>query len=464
MGLRCARGASAERILNVVGKLCDRQVALMRHSRPDMTLIELLVPTIVITALVASLVPTSSTAREPSRWPETHVGELLEELESLQNARKTGSLAWEQTMRRLIELGPDAVPELVKALDATPTEDRMMLRSIPFVLRGIGDKRAIPALIRAIPRCFGPDGSDMGYRCGDRELLAFMQKHDNSKITRFFTYSYGRPRNEVFRTLMKWTGESFDWQQLAFVSASYGSPRQIQLKEQLFLENAHRWANWWKQNWNEYVDDPVLAKIELPPIVDEQPLDHHLDATKPLRRVGGPSNMLVQSVYAGESGRIFRDLDTGRWSGLPRKWYKLSREEIESSMTAIIQWASSEGFELMGTEIGDPADPTYMIQPINLRVWELPESYPRDGSVQELIHFGNSFDRPILASETEAGLSAYDNGAVFFFITAEETPGKLRLGVQIIDSNIQRETLPSDSRLDSRRQWLGRRVDLSILE
>lgn len=132
-------------------------------------------------------------------------------------------------MKSLIELGPDAVSALSDALDKTAQDDRLMLRSIPFVLRGIGDKRAVPALIRAIPKCFGADGSDMGYHCEDAELLKFMQQHDSSdnhdpNRGPERGYHYGRPVNEVFPTLEKWTGHKDALHQLYNVDGRQRRP------------------------------------------------------------------------------------------------------------------------------------------------------------------------------------------------------------------------------------------------
>ena len=51
-------------------------------------------------------------------------------------------------LKALVDEGPAAVPELIAELDAT--DDDIMLRNLGFILRAIGDKRAVPALIRAL--------------------------------------------------------------------------------------------------------------------------------------------------------------------------------------------------------------------------------------------------------------------------------------------------------------------------
>ena len=62
-------------------------------------------------------------------------------------------------MRTLIEIGKPGIPKLIEELDQT---DRYLtLQALGFVLRSINDPRAIPALIRAIPRTLQPE--DCGY-------------------------------------------------------------------------------------------------------------------------------------------------------------------------------------------------------------------------------------------------------------------------------------------------------------
>jgi hypothetical protein len=70
---------------------------------------------------------------------------------------------WAGAVRELIEIGKPAVPELVAELDRTDHDAE--LRALGFVLRGIGDVRAVPALIRAIPRTLRPGGLRLRRRC-----------------------------------------------------------------------------------------------------------------------------------------------------------------------------------------------------------------------------------------------------------------------------------------------------------
>src|SRR5205807_5307890 len=110
--------------------------------------------------------------------PDSTVNKLLDGLEE-EAAVNRFKDPWAWRIKGLIEQGPDAVPDLIAELDATDND--MMLRSLGFILLAIGDKRAVPALIRALPKALRKPGSDMGCRAEDPELMALMRKHDLDK-------------------------------------------------------------------------------------------------------------------------------------------------------------------------------------------------------------------------------------------------------------------------------------------
>jgi beta-lactamase regulating signal transducer with metallopeptidase domain len=414
-------------------------------------------------------------ATEPPRdWPDTKFGRLMLELEVLQNQRRFGQLDWERTMRELILLGPGAVPELIAALDATPSDDRLMLRSIPFIMRGIGDKRTIPALIRAIPRCGGDGGSDIAYRCEDPELLKFLQTHDNNERDDRSCYSYGRPINEVFRTLERWTGVSHGWKQLAFVwHRNKGTPRQRQLQQALFNNNAQRWAHWWEEHWQEHVADSQWADVRLPDFDRELPVEYHLDHNKPLKHGPGRSQ-IAESVYAVKSGRTFYDLDTRRECGLPETWRGRSRDELEAVQDDIIAWARTEGFDVMGTEIDHQNRRHYALAAIDLEAWEIPMAFwlsesrlhsmlerseqpMGEVSAQFMIDSGRPIENLLAHFDSDKQVYNHDQIATFFCITSEGTPGLLYLGVEVKDTNVIPGPLMGDDELNPKGYRKGRR-------
>ena len=123
------------------------------------------------------------------------MGRLLDRLEGQDAGSAQFSESWLRTLKEIVDLGPDAVPELVDELDAT--NDNMMLRCMGFTLRAIGDKRAVPALIRAIPKTLLPPGSDMGLQVEDADLLKFAQQNNLDKRAHGKEYDFGRPVREI---------------------------------------------------------------------------------------------------------------------------------------------------------------------------------------------------------------------------------------------------------------------------
>jgi hypothetical protein len=80
------------------------------------------------------------------------------------------------------------------------------LRLLGFTLLAIGDPRAVPALIRAIPRTLRPAGSDCGFQLSDPELREFMSQHHLSGPDQRGYISLGRPVREIFTALQKISG------------------------------------------------------------------------------------------------------------------------------------------------------------------------------------------------------------------------------------------------------------------
>ncbi len=110
-----------------------------------------------------ALIQATDDPKPRPKHQDTEVGKLLTKLDAAQP--RAGQDEWAMVLRDLILLGPKAVPELITEMDAAKSD--MSMRCLAFVLRGIGDKRAVPCLIRAIPRTCIPPGSDMGYQ-GER--------------------------------------------------------------------------------------------------------------------------------------------------------------------------------------------------------------------------------------------------------------------------------------------------------
>lgn len=381
----------------------------------------------------------------PARvWPDTRVGRLLKELDDLQKANKLGEDPWARKLREIIEVGPEAVPELIAALDETPVTDRRMLRTLPYLLRGIGDKRAVPALIRAIPRCLETDGSDMGYLTKDPELLAFLIRNDAGAHRRPDNappethYSYGRPIREICETLEAWTKVDHGWLGINFISIGPStSPRQRWLKQKLFNQCAERWATWWSEHWSEYVDDPAWSRVDLKLDTPAEVPSPFLDLSRPLKHHGARSNCFAEPFTNREARDIFFDLDTGRSSGLPPEWKSKSDADLRNGEEDLAAWGREQGFDFMGVERTVDGKPRLMIRPIQLDIWEIsPDAWEQrlERTGQQHIDAGRWSGKEIVHVNATTGDLEPDAPGIFFFVTIEGTPGLFHLGVPVLEA------------------------------
>jgi len=395
------------------------------------------------------------------------VRKILADLDDLQKNNRSFQLEWEWKLIEAIELGPPAVPELIRQLDATPADDRRRLRNIPFILRGIGDRRAIPALIRAIPKCYGKDGSDVGARCEDPELLKLLQKYDNSDRDDELRYSYGRPINEVFPTLKKWTGNEFGWLELAHIHDG-GSLRQKQLKRKLFETEARRWEKWWLDNWQTYTDDANYALVGLPAFEEQEAVEYEFDRNKPLERYSGWGSGTLGSIHDPDResnwGHDFYDLNTGRRSRLPEKWQHSSAEELRAAHEEIRKWASDNGFNMFGSTITHNGREYYVIETVDVEVWQIPKTmnkFDKQRSANDFIGAGRKTERYIACFDTEMNDYDYSEEGTFFYITSEGTPGILSLGTEVRNSDVP---AGQNSLRRTTKHYEGRQFSLELAE
>ncbi len=368
--------------------------------------------------------------------PATKIGKLLDELAE-QNA--SGDLfhdVWARTLKAIVDLGPEAVPELIAELDAT--NDNMMLRCLGFTLRAIGDKRAVPALIRALPKTLFPPGSDMGLQAEDKVLAKFMQQHDLDKGDSGERYSFGRPVREIFGALHKLTGNSFDEEQIYHVFAE-GTPRQQELKKELFARVAKSWADWWEQHWREHLKDPAYSRVNLPVFRPAATAPVPLGQKQRIKTGSSASGWILGSYVDPKTRTAFLDLDTGRASGLPEKWRKAN--DIESHKAEIEAWAAQEGFDLMGTEYRSPENNQrcYALRPIGLQAWELGEKRwkmrSEDITFETLQREGSPVTGLLLHSDRNKAIVEPKRSATFLFKTREGTPGLLFVGIEVRDDS-----------------------------
>ncbi len=269
---------------------------------------------------------------------------------------------WSSLMRELVTIGPPAVPALCAELDAT--DQQFMLRRLAFALRAIGDPRAVPALIRAIPKTLQPPLSDYGMAIEDQELTKFMQQHDLDDKNRGSDFDLGRPVREVFGTLKKLTNQDFDDDQLYGVVNSE-DPNGEAVQRKMYREQAEKWLAWWETHWREFTEDEAYSRVGLPEEPAYTPPPFAVVGMKPKLSGGSQGEVLSPP---GESGAHFLDLDTGLDPGWPQD---IPRSELGAEQEDFALWAAQNGVDLTCVTRKINEQSVYALRGFNMRLEEI---------------------------------------------------------------------------------------------
>ncbi|QGQ23541.1 carboxypeptidase regulatory-like domain-containing protein [Gimesia benthica] len=412
--------------------------------------------------------PAETEEKKAALPPKESVGKLLAELKEMNSGSDRFSDEWANQLWKIAALGPEVVPELVAELDQT--SDDMMLRCLGFILRGIGDKRAVPGLIRGIPKTLIRPSSDMGLRIRGTDVapLKFMQQHDLQPKHRDNEYGFGRPVREIFGALESLTGQNFGDQQLYHIFLNeYDFPSQKQAKAALFHQVAARWAEWWENHGRELTDDPAFYQVNLPPLSAPAATDS-IPSSALLKTKSGTSGWVLQSIRSAPEGLVFYDLDTGRAAPLPERWRE--KEISEDRFKEIQEWAAGQGYDMLGDEIkGEEGQTQFVLRPIGLRTWELPKSRWKESlsqtSIDALQAEGRANKQDLLVSfDPETNQARPLDTVTFFYITREGTPGILYVGIEVQDDSLKSGGVSTgDNELNPVAFRKGRRFGLNRL-
>lgn len=389
---------------------------------------------------------------------DTTVAKLLTKLDDIHH--QTGQAfkePWFVLLKRIADRGPDAVPELCAELDRT--EDDMMIRCVALLLRSIGDQRAVPALIRAIPKTLLPPGSDMGFRIKskDESVIEFYRNADlvpDSDDSGFATL--GRPVREVFGSLKVLTEQNFGEDELFHVFQTKDAPKtQQRAKAMLFHRVATKWTAWWNHEGRLAISNNELEPLEPP----TQPKvgGKAIDLNTRIKTDSGSSGWTLESIRNEDHEHAFYDLDTGRATKLPAQFR--NRPLTDPLLTEIQSWARQEGFDLMGDEIDRNGKQVFVIRPLEMKLWKLgSQQWQADlkgTSVQKLRSQGKLFEHDALMPN---GTTNVDELTTFFFETSDGSPGILYRGVQVLDTNVKPgRRSPDDPETDTVGFHKGRR-------
>jgi hypothetical protein len=354
------------------------------------------------------------------RTPSDRVTQILLEFRKLNRTVDETEL-WCLLMRELVAVGRDAVPQLCNELDRT-SDDRT-LRRLAFAMRAIGDARAVPALIRAIPKSLLPSSSDYGLIVGDNELTDFMQAHDLNQGRGGTYFDLVRPVREIFGALHGLTRQSFDDAELFSISLSEDPRRQV-LQRRIFRRQAQRWQTWWEANWRNVTDDATFQEVRLSG-GDEilPPLSPSLGKTA--RLSGGMIGaVLSPATEKGQHVWHFYDLDTGYRPIWPTR---LAGSGALLDPKEMADWASQGGADLMCvTHRAPDGTETYVLRALGMKVREITPRELRNldklvaaGTLPE----GRAVGDLLIHFDTESQQFVADANAAFLFVTRDGSRG-----------------------------------------
>ncbi len=354
--------------------------------------------------------------------PVDRTSQILAEFRKLSHTVDEEEL-WCSLMRELVALGPQAVPQVCDELDRS-TEDRT-LRRLGFALRAIGDPRAVPALIRAIPKTLQPSSSDYGLIVADAAIAEFMQKNDlrDRPVGRGRYFDFGRPEREISGALQKLTGQNFDDSELFGLSRS-DDPHRQSLQRRLFMRQARRWQTWWEEHWRDFVSDAAYQKVNFP--AQDEPI---IAAPTVLGPKAHTENHTIGAVLSpaaqeGQYTEYFTDLDTGAHPSWPTH---IPRDEGRFDLKQLAAWAEKSGVDLMCmTHRAPDGTETFVLRSFGMRAWEISGrdlrkfdmliasgTLPKGHDVRELlVHF-----------DEESKQTVPDANAAFIYVTREGSMG-----------------------------------------
>jgi hypothetical protein len=328
---------------------------------------------------------------------------------------------WCSLIRELVAIGPAAVPALSAELDAT--EEERTMRRLAFALRAIGDPRAVPALIRAIPKTLQPPLSDYGLLVGDPELLKFMQQHDLASMSgkrRLRDFDFGRPVREVFGALEKLTKQNLG-DELLYSVVKTDDPGAEAIQTRMYRQQAEKWQAWWEQNWRDFTADEAYRRVGLPP--EEQPAPRPFAVLAGKARTGSGKGGFVLSPLA-ERGDHLLDLDTGVEPKAPQGNHDLAL------------WAAQNGVDLMCVDYQIEGQSVYALRAFNMRVQEI--SLRDAKNIDKFLERGElPAGKPVgeilLRLDDKTGRYAAGNAA-FLYQTREGGLGVIELTDQITEA------------------------------
>ena len=354
---------------------------------------------------------------------DARVAGIIEEFRKL-NHTVYECETWCLLMKELVEIGDPAVPAICKEFEAT--DQQRMMRRLAFALRAIGDPKAVPTLIRVLPKTLQPPSSDYGLNVESVDLDRFMRTHSGERGS----FIFGRPVRELTFALEKLTGHKRAYD---YVSVSKSKDlRALAKQEKLYYDTARGWADWWEANWKSSGVDKEYSKVNLPPLVPRELGDYPkgLEITENAQLDNGISGQILTPVGdADTSATFFLDLDMGK--GLT--WPKEKLPTLDASEQVVKQaseWAAANGADLLCTTL-EEGTKNYALLGVNMQLWEIDsldakniEEFLKKGELPK----GKPMKQPLLLPLGQGpDAAATKIGSSFLYVTRDQGLGVITI-------------------------------------
>lgn len=375
------------------------------------------------------------------KQPAERAARILSELSQLKEPVGENAL-WCALLKELVAIGPEIVPQLGAELDRT--NENAMFSRLGFALRAIGDPRAVPALIRALPKTLDHPNGGFLTTINDLELATFMQEHGIGGQGRAGTgyFFFGRPVDEIRGALTKLTGQVEQDAEILRIRRSADPRRQI-LQRRLYLRAAQRWEAWWEAHWMEFTADAAYRKVNLE-VVNET-LPPAPASLGPSAKLGDSAKDETLSPVTEEDpdATYFYDLDTGVARGWPAHIPKDAAHLDEKQLTA---WAAENGVDLMCvTQEAPDGSEGFVLRSFGMKVREISRAelkeldkliaagkLPEGRAVGDLLtHFDPESNQPVAATK-----------AAFIYVTREGCLGLIEVTDQVTHKMVMPHVSP----------------------
>ena len=337
---------------------------------------------------------------------------------------------WCLMMRELVTIGKPAVMPLCREFEAT--DEPRMMRRLAFALRAIGDPRAVPSLIRVLPKTLLSSEGDYGLIVNDPDLSKFMLEHNIDSGRKEIYFNFGPPVRETVAALNKLTGRNFDGSELVSIYRRKDL-RSLVRQETFYYDAARAWADWWEANWKSHVTDLEFSKVNLPAYTARNLTDYPtgLEITKDAATDSGLRGATLTPVGDADHGaQFFIDLDSGKRIKCPKD---LPADDASpDAVAAATKWASDHGVDLIC--VAQPLDDgtlQYVLVGVGLQLWEIDpldarniELRLKEGKLPE----GRKLDQPaLLHFDAKSGKSVARTGCSFLYLTTEQSLGLITI-------------------------------------